>query len=631
MKRSSKVSYLWSLVVTILGASATVASAGEQLQWPRGENVCRGIWTYQEIQECEHPNHGPDPSRPIVETNGATCGYEQKTANCWYGFHHLRSIVIDIPEMYRDHDEYQDHQLREVCHEKAKDQQLNDREVISSWDFEKISGSDRCHKRDWLDKCQENTFFVHIKCHYKVSGPVFGQDQTCGPIDDISRPRSCPVGVHNKLARSVHCPTVPRETTRGFNFTSLRGDSSLADITCSTGDHLPADRPEQVKAKFAFITRKLWSLPSDSHPDWPLLVQGLKALLDARSDMLSDVEKSLANQLVSATVKAEQSVKQGTIFSTADDCVEVFSDDVYRGCRSKLIRLDLDNMVALKKLSSYASLGLKISYDHGCKLHTDELKVRLNSDAANQLLAPADAGNVQWVKLVFTPSGETPTISIDINPAAKISKSCRISIENTEVSLDIKILEQFSDLLISKLTMLNTVKLQLSYPEASPNISGLIARLDDELGTIVTRHQYDCQEEAKNQNLATPALCRVSDDYRSLCHLDPTPANGISAGLFGKIHEDTCLLADLRTLGSEQRCDFYPDRRPGTYCGEHVRTVQAFLDQEYAVTFTAARDLAETLESELHRLNGLSAEMATRIRMVVERMATKISDLEASR
>jgi hypothetical protein len=607
------------------------AAAQDQPQWPNGKNVCGGVWTYQESQECEHASHGPDAARPIIETNGTICGYEQKTATCWHGFTALRSIVTDVHNLSRDHDYYSGEELREFCREQATHQQLNERETISTWDYESVGGGDRCLRRDKFRKCQERTHFADIKCHYTVSGPTFGQDQSCGTIDDVSRPRACQVGLHNKLARSANCPKVRRETTRGFDFSGLMSDPSLSDVVCSTGDHLPADRPEQAKAKFAFLSQKLWSLPSSSHPDWPVLLQGLKTLLDSRAEMLSDVEKSLASQMVYSSFRSVHTVKNGPIFSTADDCVEVYSDEAYRGCRSKQIKIQMDNVESLKRLSSYVSLGLKISYDHGCKLHTDDLKVRLNSDAANQLLSPTDPGNTQWVKLVFAPSGDSPTISIDINPAAKISKACQISIENVEVSLDVKILEQFSELLISKLTMLNTVKLQLLYPEASPDISALISKLDSEFNTVVTRHQFDCQEEAKSLGIATPALCQVSEDYRSLCHLDPTPTNGIAPSLFERIHEDACLLADLQTFGSEERCDYYPDRRQGTFCGEHTRSIRAFLDQEYVITKNQAKELAETLSIEGERMSNLSSELSSRIKLVIERLGTKMSELEQSR
>ena len=623
---------------SLISAYTAHAADSTSLQWPSGRNICTGAWSYFEVQECEHPDHGQDTSRPINETNGSRCGYEQKTASCWYGFNTLRTIETGIHSFDRDHDEYQADELREFCHSQIPAQSLNEREVISAWDFEKVDGHGECIGTKWF-RCDKWKIFVDIKCHYTVSGPIFGQHESCGQIDDTSRPRTCAVGYHYNLKRSAQCPSLRRETTRGFDRSSLAGDPALTDFSCSTADHLPAERPEHAQAKLAFITQKLWSLPSSGHPDWPVLIQALKTLVSARSDMLSEKERSLANQLVDSSSRSVHNMNisnfgsgnQDPIFSTAKDCIELYSENIFRGCRNKLINLKIGQIDALRKLGTYANLSLKISYDNGCKVNTDDLKVRLITDATNQLLAPTDSGSVQWTQLVFNPSSQDPTITIDVNPAAKISSSCTIAVEHAEVILDVKLLEQYTDLLLSKLELINMAKSQLFVPSVGASVSDIVQKLDSQFSTVMTRHQFDCNEQAKAAGITVPAICQVSDDYSSICALNTVAVSGIPTSLIEKIHDDACMLSDLRSIRTEERCSIYSDLRPGSLCRSQLQTFANFLDQEYAIAIDQARDLATALAIEGNRITAMNSELSMRLKFLLDRVGTKLRDLETSR
>ena len=617
----------------LVAAQGNAASAADDLQWPMGKNICAGIWSYDEMQECEHPSHGPDKSRPIVEANGQVCGYAKKTNSCWHGQEIVRTITTAATYLERDDHNYSDAELQGICEIQSKTQNLSEHESVTGVSFENMNFHAECHDRDFFKKCQRWTYKSELKCNFNVSSPAFGPDQSCGESEDISKPLTCQTGFRNKLQRSTQCPTTRHEMSRGSDATSLMQGTEVTGFACSTGDHLPANSVEETHHKYLFLVARLAEITATSDPDWPNLVRAVKSLLTVKSASMSDEEKEDAVKITKTLEHSVSALKTGQVFSSAEDCVHDQARSLYWACQSKQVTLEIDALDAYVKLNRYAGLSIKLSYDHGCSVASSDLKVRFTNGQSNLLLAPNLDGVIQTIVTSFDPSRDTSTITIDINPVARLNSVCRISIESVDLTVDVDRLQVFSNLIVSKLALLNETRLRLLEPADTQTVASLLESLENNFSAGILEQKFKCQADAQSLRVSVPDVCQVGADAKATCLDKNAASQGITPAILDKIREDSCLLGEIKALKQEAQCESYTDQNSHTdnICGDRRRSILDFLNQEFAMTYKQAKDLVEALSSESIRLSVLSADLSHRVQLVIDSLKIRLKDLEEIR
>jgi hypothetical protein len=231
------------------------------------------------------------------------------------------------------------------------------------------------------------------------------------------------------------------------------------------------------------------------------------------------------------------------------------------------------------------------------------------------------------------PSHDKSTITIDINPVARLNSVCRISIESVDLTFDVDRLQVFSNLIVSKLALLNETRLRLLEPADTQTVASLLESLENNFSAGILEQKFKCQADAQSLRVSVPDVCQVGADMKATCLNKNAASQGIAPAILDKIREDSCLLVDLKALKQEAQCESYtdPNSHPDNICGDRRRSILDFLNQEFVMTYKQAKDLVEALSSESNRLSVLSADLSHRVQLVIDSLKIRLKDLEEIR
>jgi hypothetical protein len=346
---------------------------------------------------------------------------------------------------------------------------------------------------------------------------------------------------------------------------------------------------------------------------------------------MNDEDRKDAIKITKIIEPSVFAVKTGQVFSSAEDCIHDQARSIYWACQSKQVTLEIDAIDAYVKLNTYAGLSIKLSYDHGCNVASSDLKVRFTNGQSNLLLAPNIDGVMQTIVTSFDPSHDSSKITIDINPVARLNSVCRISIESVDLTVDVDRLQVFSNLIMSKLELLNETRLRLLEPANNQAVASLLDSLENSFSAGILEQQFKCQADAQSLRVSVPDICQVGADAGVTCLDKNSVSQGITPALLDKIREDSCLLVDLKVRKQAAQCESFTEPNPDNICPDRRRSILDFLNQELAMTYKQAKDLVEALSSESNRLSAVNADLSHRVQLVIDSLKIRLNDLEEIR
>lgn len=242
--------------IIVLGFFLTSYAQAEitSLEWPLGENVCIGTWTYTELKLCTVPDYNNRLYEgPIV--------YPSRNKSC--GHWSFGERVIDAKDMsvgFGSRSSVHDEQsLVDWCNYQAKPTKVNSGD-LSFWQTGKYEPNNVTQKWVLRDHHVEGDWGI---CHLELVDQIVQRDPICGTEDDIDHPTKSFSGYGTKTIYAQSCDdgtkAESKTLTYGSSLTTILDLASTdkSSAVCSTTDGAKLDSDAAVQAKAVVLNKEM--------------------------------------------------------------------------------------------------------------------------------------------------------------------------------------------------------------------------------------------------------------------------------------------------------------------------------------------------------------------------------------
>lgn len=444
--------------------------------------LCRGRWTYTEHQSCAASQHEDDLSSPITQTGG-TCGYHQKRSKCWAG-DAPAGAVKTRHKIHRDRDRH--HTGSEIvayCKSKQREIRIGEQERIASVSFADLVQGRRCGDRDRFRNCKWYHKDSEFNCVYNLRKKTFAAHASCPLVTDHSNPKTCTLGYNKVNKRSRYCPKKVVTTGFGTSIRHLTGVNWRYGWTCSTGDHLAENSPEQINRKIDFLVKKL-SQEKITKKEALHISDTLSELYDENYENITDdLRETIEETLNQAN---ETILNKNVIFDARYHCIN-FNGSSYTNCQNS----DQTFTNFSNRYSEYLEIEHVLDIVYQCQADADNNGLYIQAGNESFYLAPTSHQEVQKLRFLINSKDYQYQLKTQFRPSLAITSGCRIEIMNN--TLQVSRLKNFID----------------RVSEKAASLGDILGLIQEQSGVDYEGFQDDLSDYIKAENLNDYRECRT--------------------------------------------------------------------------------------------------------------------------